>query len=145
VVKSETLFGSRVVVMDESGRRTGDMFVDPGQNGGLAVSRRGTAFAYVQTLVFDLPTTLPERIRRQYARIPRSSLQFGSFLSDIRVQAGSSLGVTGFSNPPVAAVGRPALSPSGRRVVFVQARFGRVHLALLDSVPFHVPCPSRCS
>lgn len=136
VVMTESVFGREVVLMDEWGRERAGLVVFPGLNGGIAVSRQGTRFAYVQAVGFDVPLDLPPRLRQRFARLPQSTLRFGSFLQDVLVPGLNSFSVSLTASPLIAAApGRPAWSPNGTRVAFAQARSGHVHLfaARVDS------------
>jgi dipeptidyl aminopeptidase/acylaminoacyl peptidase len=128
VVMSEALFGPGIALMDERGNVSATLSSEPGLNGGIAVSRRGTKFAYVQTIGFDFPPEVPADVRRRFARLPRSMLQLGSFLRDVRLPGVGSVNIFSSSRVTAAAPGRPAWSPNGRRIVFARARLGKVHL-----------------
>lgn len=127
VVMSEALFFPEIVLMDERGKVTSTLSSTPGLNGGIAVSRQGTTFAYVQTIGFDIPPDLPAGVRKRFARLPRSMLQLGSFLRDVLLPGSGEI-IFSSSRVTAAAPGRPAWSPNGRKIVFARARLGKVHL-----------------
>ncbi|CAN5846452.1 hypothetical protein BH18ACT13_BH18ACT13_20130 [soil metagenome] len=133
LVTTETVFERQTVLVDERGRPHGLLDAAVGDNGGLAVSSRGTSFAYVQTLGFDLPFEVPESTSRRFARLPKATLEFGSFLYDLQTEGTSGIFVSGSTPLTAAWPGRPAWAPNGRRVAFAQARRGRVHLFSLRS------------
>lgn len=138
IVQTERDFAPALVLLDERGKTRASLGADPGQNGSVAVSRQGTAFAYVaSTDAFQLPegVDVPERIRRQFERRPQAALAFGSFLYDVVFSASNSytIGFITLSNEVVPAVpSRPAWSRTGRRIVVAQAHRGRVHLFSYD-------------
>jgi WD40-like Beta Propeller Repeat len=131
LVKSEDIGGLDLDLIDEQGRKRASLAAEPGLNGGVAVARQGTAFAYVDvSSPLDLPADLPARIRRRFDRGPQVRLAFGTFLNDVIVSAGNSVSFTiGLASRVVRVVpGRPAWSRDGRRIVVSQAQGGRVHL-----------------
>ena len=126
VVTTEATFG--VVVVDEWGREKAGLAAIPGLNGGVAVSQRGTTFAYVQTVGLEPPFGLPPPLRTRFERLPEATIQVGTFLRDVAVPGIAGLSVFGSYAPVAAFPTRPALSPNGGRVVFASPRGAHVHL-----------------
>lgn len=133
LVKRESGFGFRteLVSMDERGKVRANLSASPGMNGGIAVSRQGTAFAYVAVLgELELPPGIPERFRRRLTRQPQAMLAFGTFLHNVIASAGGGFVVSVGSSMRVtpAVPGRPAWSRDSRRVVVAQAHLAKVNL-----------------
>jgi len=127
IVVGESLLGPSVRVLDEKGRKVGDLASQSGLNGGVAVSRDGRSFAYVGTL--DLFDSLPAVIRDQVPfdlPAPRPQLLYESFLES--TMTGSWIPLLQGPVRGGVPVGRPAWSPDGRRIVVAEARRGHVRL-----------------
>lgn len=140
LVLTEAFPGGGVTLLNERGKATARLSVFTGLNGGISVDRRGTRFAYVQSLDLEPPPGLPPRFRQRLARFPDSILQFGTFLESVPLPSGWSvtIGLRGSAVTPAKPV-RPAWSPNGRLIAFAQARHGHVHLFVAPADELSAP------
>jgi Tol biopolymer transport system component len=133
----ESTFGTGIFAENPDGTKKRQLAIGPdvGINGFVAVSPDGTKIAYTSTVPFELPPNVPERIRRQFPKLPPSRLGFSEFaLLDLSGGSGSIqvIGVGGAAAVP--AYGRPAWSPDGNQLAFASGTPGQLDVYVLDAL-----------
>lgn len=162
LVKTERFAGQDLVLMNERGKVTASLAVFTGLNGAVTVDRRGTRFAYVQSIDLDLAPQVPPRFRRQLRRLPDSTLELGTFLHSVPLPSGGGFSITSRGvgvtaakpfrpacevdlysvRPDGTGLRRltywsghevwPAFSPDGRSVAFSSNLTGRFQLYMFE-------------